>query len=62
MNLFGVKSLKWRNGKGDFVASCRKYGIKPGIYIGICWSFFLGVHDFKVNGEDSFKENRQKWL
>ncbi len=23
--------------------------------------FILGVHDFKVNGEGSFKENRQKW-
>ena len=65
VNPFGVKSLKWRNGKGDvvadFVASCRKYGIKPGIYLGIRWNSFMGVHDFKVNGQGAFKENRQKW-
>ena len=65
VNPYSLRSLKWRNGKGDivadFVASCRKYGIKPGIYLGIRWNSFLGVHDFKVNGEGEFKENRQKW-
>lgn len=65
VNPYSVKSLKWRDGKGDvvadFVASCRKYGIKPGIYLGIRWNSFMGVHDFKVKGEGSFKENRQKW-
>jgi len=65
VNPYGLKSLKWREGKadivGDFVTSCRKYGIKPGIYLGIRWNSFLGVHDFKVNGEGAFKENRQKW-
>lgn len=33
---YGVKQAAWRGGKGDvvadFVASCRKVGIKPGIY------------------------------
>lgn len=33
---YSVKSAPWRNGKGDivadFVASCKKYGVKPGIY------------------------------
>lgn len=33
---FGVKQSPWRGGKGDvvrdFVASCRKYGIQPGLY------------------------------
>lgn len=65
VNPYSLKALKWREGKADivadFVASCRKYGIKPGIYLGIRWNSFLGVHDFKVNGEGSFKENRQKW-
>jgi alpha-L-fucosidase len=65
VNPYSLKSLKWREGKGDivadFVASCHKYGIKPGIYLGIRWNSFLGVHDFKVNGEGAFKENRQKW-
>ena len=64
-NPFSTKSLRWKDGKGDivadFVASCRKYGIQPGIYLGIRWNSFLGVHDFKVNGEGAFRENRQKW-
>ena len=33
---YSVKNTPWRNGKGDivkdFIASCKKYGIKPGIY------------------------------
>ena len=33
---YSVASSPWRNGKGDivadFIASCKKYGIKPGIY------------------------------
>lgn len=35
-NDFDVSSWKWKNGKGDivadFLASCRKFGIKPGLY------------------------------
>ncbi len=62
-NPYSVKSLKWRNGQGDivsdFVNSCRKYGIKPGIYLGIRWNSFLGVYNFKVNGEGEFQKNRQ---
>ncbi|WP_238389820.1 alpha-L-fucosidase [Arenibacter aquaticus] len=65
VNPYSVKALDWKDGKGDvvadFVASCRKYGVKPGIYLGIRWNSFLGVHDFKVNGEGAFKENRQEW-
>ena len=65
VNPYALKALKWRDGKGDivddFVKSCRKYGIKPGIYLGIRWNSFIGVHDFKVNGEGPFRENRQKW-
>jgi len=36
---YGLKQTTWRDGKGDivadFVASCRKAGIKPGIYFGV---------------------------
>jgi alpha-L-fucosidase len=36
---YGLKQTTWRNGKGDvvgdFVASCRKVGIKPGIYYSV---------------------------
>jgi alpha-L-fucosidase len=44
---YGVKQSKWRNGKGDvvkdFVESCRKYGIKPGIYASVTANGFLEV-------------------
>ena len=65
VNPYSLKVLDWRDGKADivrdFVQSCRKYGIQPGIYLGIRWNSFLGVHNFKVQGEGAFKENRQKW-
>ncbi|MCX7044368.1 MAG: alpha-L-fucosidase [Candidatus Sumerlaeota bacterium] len=36
---YGLKQTSWRDGKGDvvadFVASCRKAGIKPGIYFSV---------------------------
>ena len=36
---YGLKQTNWRNGKGDvvgdFVASCRRVGIKPGIYFSV---------------------------
>ena len=64
VNPYSLKALNWQDGKADivadFVASCKKYGIKPGIYLGIRWNSFFGVHDFKVNGEGDFKANRQK--
>ena len=65
VNPYCLKAVKWKNGKGDivrdFVNSCRKYDVQPGIYIGIRWNSFLGVHNFKVNGEGKFRENRQKY-
>lgn len=63
VNPYSLKALKWKEGKGDivkdFVNSCRKYGIQPGIYIGIRWNSFYGVHDFKVQGDNEFALNRQ---
>lgn len=63
VNPYCMKALKFQNGKGDivrdFVNSCRKYGILPGIYLGIRWNSFLGVHDFRIEGESPFVKNRQ---
>ncbi len=60
---YSMKALKWRDGKGDvlrdFKASCEKYGILPGVYIGIRWNAFYGIHDFKVEGDSEFAKNRQ---
>ena len=64
VNPYCLKAVKWKNGKGDifrdFVESCRKYDIKPGVYVGIRWNSLLGVHDFKMNDDDVFQQNRQK--
>ncbi len=63
VNPYCMKALKFQDGKGDvvrdFVNSCRKYGILPGIYLGIRWNSFLGVHDFRIEGESQFVKNRQ---
>jgi alpha-L-fucosidase len=44
---YGVRQSSWRNGKGDvvadFVESCHKYGIKPGLYASVTANGFLGV-------------------
>lgn len=64
VNPYCMKALKWKDGKGDivrdFVNSCRKYGIKPGLFIGIRWNSFLGVYDFMMPKDGTkFQENRQ---
>ncbi len=64
VNPYCMKALKWKDGKGDivadFVASCRRHGIRPGIYIGIRWNSFFGIHDFLVPQDGSrFQNNRQ---
>ena len=65
VNPYCLKAVKWRDGKGDivrdFVNSCRKYGIQPGIYVGIRWNSLLGIHNFKVAGDGEFAANRQAW-
>lgn len=51
-NPFCLKAVCWGDGERDivaeFVASCRKHGVAPGIYLGTRWNARLGVFDFKV--------------
>lgn len=65
VNPYCLKALRWKDGKGDivgdFIESCHKFGIKPGIYLGIRWNSFFGVHDFKVSGEGPIQKNRQAY-
>ncbi|RAI89426.1 alpha-L-fucosidase [Algoriphagus yeomjeoni] len=64
-NPYSMKALKFQDGKGDllrdFKASCEKYGLRAGVYIGIRWNSFYGIHDFMVEGESTFAKNRQHY-
>jgi len=44
---YGVRQTKWRDGKGDvvkdFIASCKKYDIKPGLYASTTSNAWWGV-------------------
>ncbi|MEI8037717.1 MAG: alpha-L-fucosidase [Verrucomicrobiota bacterium] len=44
---YSVKNTPWRNGQGDivkdFIASCKRYGLKPGIYASTSCNGFLKV-------------------
>ena len=65
VNPYCMKAVRWRDGKGDivadFVASCRKYGLQPGLYVGIRWNSLLGIHNFAADGGGDFARNRQEW-
>ena len=65
VNPYCLKAVKWGDGKGDvvrdFCNSCRKYGIEPGIYIGIRWNSLFGIHNFRAEGGGDFAKNRQAW-
>ena len=60
VNPYSLKSVKWGNGKRDivreFIDSCKKYGIKPGIYLGTRWNSHLGVYDFKVTDRSTITQ------
>ena len=44
---YGVRQSSWRGGRGDvvadFVESCRRYGIRPGLYASVSANGYLGV-------------------
>lgn len=50
---YGLRETNWRGGKadvfGDFVASCHKYGIAPGVYLSCHRNAYRGVWNYRVN-------------
>jgi len=60
---YGVKQSSWRNGKGDvvkdFIASCKKYDIRPGIYAQVMSDAFWNVNQGRVNGGKGGDPKRQ---
>ncbi|MBD3184343.1 hypothetical protein GF312_18815 [Candidatus Poribacteria bacterium] len=62
---YGVKQSGWRNGKGDvvadFVESCHKYGLKPGVYASVTANGYLEVDNpGLVNRGKGGDEQKQK--
>lgn len=51
-NDYSVKNTLWRNGEGDvvadFIKSCKRYSIKPGIYYNTGFNSFYNVVSHKV--------------
>lgn len=49
VNDYSVKSSPWKDGKGDivadFIASCKKYDIKPGLYYSTGANGYYGIND-----------------
>ena len=49
---YSVASSPWKDGKGDvvadFVASCRKFGVRPGLYASTGTNARLGVDQFNI--------------
>jgi alpha-L-fucosidase len=50
---YGLKQTSWRGGKadvfGDFVRSCQKYGIAPGVYLSCHRNAYQKVWGYKVD-------------
>ncbi len=63
---YSVKNTPWRGGQGDivkdFIASCKKYGIKPGIYASTTANGYLKVDNpgkvVSGNAEEQKKYNK----
>ena len=58
---YGLKQSEWQDGKGDlvsdFVASCEKYGVKPGLYASTCANGYWDVeHPGVVRSRDRGKQ------
>jgi alpha-L-fucosidase len=61
---YSVKYSPWKNGKGDivgdFFASCKKYGIKPGLYYSSSCNAYCDVDNPGLIQTGGDKEERQR--
>jgi len=59
-NPYCLKAVSWGGGKRDivaeFITSCKRYNIKPGIYMGTRWNSHMGIWDFKITERSSFTQ------
>jgi len=65
-NPYSLKSVRWGNGQrdivGEFVESCRRADIRPGIYLGARWNGQLGVLDFQVTERSPLSQEEYNQL
>lgn len=65
-NPYCLRAVQWGDGKRDLVAefhaSCEKYGVLPGIYLGTRWNAQLGVFDFKVTERSTITQPQYNQL
>lgn len=61
---YGLKQAKWKNGKGDvfgdFVKSCHKANIRPGVYISTHRNGYWDLWDYYVEGGKGKGTKRQE--
>lgn len=61
---YGLKQAKWRNGKGDivsdFINSCHKAGIKPGIYLSTHRNAYWQLWDYYVDWGTGKRTKKQQ--
>ena len=61
---FGLRQIAWRNGKADivkdFVESCRKYNIAPGLYVGIRFNAYWQVYNYKTDAGKGDDDDKQR--
>lgn len=65
-NPYCLKAVRWGGGRRDivaeFVASCRRLGVQPGIYLGTRWNAKLGVYNFKVTPRSTMSQEEYNRL
>ena len=59
---YSVKYSPWKNGKGDivreFIGSCSKFGIKPGLYYSVADNAFFNINRGRVLSGNQEEQNR----
>ncbi|MGV8090563.1 MAG: alpha-L-fucosidase [Mangrovibacterium sp.] len=60
---YSVKNSPWRNGQGDivkdFIASCKKYGLKPGLYASVSANAYCHVDNPGLVLSGSLEEQKR---
>lgn len=59
---YSVKSSPWKNGEGDviadFIASCKKYNVRPGLYYSSGCNHYLNADCGRVRSGDAGEQSR----